>query len=374
MEFDEVRPTTSRGARADGGLSRRDALRLGAGAGFGMFSFLHGAPGVGLAAQQPAPSTPARPNPNFPQVPSWNTELRELAPNVYAYIQAGGPGRDNVSVSNAGMIVGDDGVMVIDTLTAPMHAKNFIAAIRKVTDKPFRRVINTHHHADHVNCNQYFMPAEVVAHPYCRDEVLKMVPGPALWPRREGWADGTEPRLIVPPVTTFENRMTYHYGQTVVELIFMGPAHTYGDIVAYLPQHRILFAGDIAFYYVAPFAQNAHVTSWLQTIDRIMQMDVQTIVPGHGPIGGKRELAEMGEYFVVLKREARMRFDARMSPGRAAADISMGRFDNWIGPERIVMDTVRLYAEFSGTLVPSVDVEGNLKATEEYNAIRASRR
>lgn len=277
-------------------------------------------------------------------------------------------------MSDAGVIIGDDGVMVIDTLTAPLHAANFISAIRKVTDKPFRHVVNTHHHGDHVNGNQYFMPAEVVAHPYCREEVLKIVPGPALWPKRDGWAEGTEPRRIVPPVTTFENKMTYHYGKTVVELIFMGPAHTYGDIVAYLPQHKIMFAGDIAFYYVAPFAQNAHVTKWLETIDRIMKMDVETIVPGHGPIGGKNELAEMGEYFVVLKREAKKRFDSAMSPGRAAADIEMGKYDNWIGPERIVMDTVRLYAEFSGTLVPAMDAEGTRKATEEYNVIKASKR
>lgn len=357
------------------GLSRREALRLGAGAGLGMLSLLGGEfGGPPLSAQGLPAGIPPAPNPNFPQVPSWNTELREIAPSVYAYIQAGGPGRDNVSVSDAGIIVGDDGVMVIDTLTAPIHAEKFIAAIRKVTDKPFRHVINTHHHGDHVNGNQYFMPAEIVGHPYCREEVLKMVPGPALWPKRDGWAEGTEPRRIVPPVTTFENTMTYHYGKTVVELIFMGPAHTYGDIVAYLPQHKILFAGDIAFYYVAPFAQNAHVTKWLETIDRIVKMDVETIVPGHGPIGGKNELTEMGEYFVVLKREAKKRFDAGMPAGRAAADIGMGKFDNWIGPERIVMDTVRLYAEFSGILVPSVDVEGNRKATAEYNVIKASKR
>src|SRR5262245_11899601 len=75
-----------------------------------------------IAAQSPAPSP--RPNPNFPQVPTWNTEFRELAPNVYAYIQAGGPGRDNVSVSNAGLIVGDSGLMVIDALgRADAHAR-----------------------------------------------------------------------------------------------------------------------------------------------------------------------------------------------------------------------------------------------------------
>ena len=357
-------------------LNRRDALHLGIGAGVAAWSVLGGRTTLAASAQQTASEQPGAPlpiNPRFPQVPSWNTELREVAPSVYAYIQAGGPGKDNVSVSNAGVIVGDDSVMVIDTLTAPMHAKQFIAAIRKVTDKPFRHVINTHHHGDHINGNQYFMPAEIVAHPYCRDEVVKQVAGPALWPKREGWADGTEERRIVPPVTTFENRMTYHYGNTIVELMFMGPAHTYGDIVAYLPQHRLLFAGDIAFYYVAPFAQNAHVTKWLENIDRIMKMDVQMIVPGHGPIGGKPELAEMADYFVVLKREARSRYDARMSPGLAAADIRMGKFENWIGPERIVMDTVRLYAEFAGTLTPDVDVQGNQRATIEYTAALAAR-
>src|SRR4051794_31106582 len=121
------------GSAATNWLSRRDALKLGARVGLGALPFL--SDGLAFAAQSQAPqgATPARANPGFPAVPSWETELRELAQGVYAYIQAGGPGRDNVSVSNAGIIVGDDGVMVIDTLTAPIHTKNFISAIRKVT-------------------------------------------------------------------------------------------------------------------------------------------------------------------------------------------------------------------------------------------------
>ena len=76
-------------------------------------------------------------------------------------------------MSDAGLIIGDDGLMVIDTLAAPMHAKRFIDAIRRVTDKPFRHVIITHHHGDHINGAQYFDGAEIISHSYCRDEDLR---------------------------------------------------------------------------------------------------------------------------------------------------------------------------------------------------------
>lgn len=324
---------------------------------------------VAFAAQVPATSV-TRANPNFPQVATWDAEVRELAPNVFAYIQAGGPGRDNVSVSDAGFIVGDHSVLVIDALAAPKHTKAFVEAIRRVTDKPFRHLINTHHHSDHVNGNQYFPGAEIVGHPYCRAEVIKMVPGPPQWPKREGWSDGTEDRLILPPTTTVDGTVTYYYGNTVVEVRPMLPAHTWGDMVVYLPQHRILFAGDIAFFYVAPFCQNAHPTRWIEWCQTIERMDVTTIVPGHGPIGGKSELAEMRGYLELLKSETRKRFDARVPPGQAAAEISLGKYDNWIGPERIVMDTVRFYHEFAGTLVPDVDTQGNQRALEIYNTAK----
>jgi hypothetical protein len=103
-------------------------------------------------------------------------------------------------------------------------------------------------------------------------------------------------------------------------------------------------------------------------------MDVDTIIPGHGPVGGKKELAEMAEYFRVLKVEAKKRHDAKMSAGEAAADIKMGKFDNWMGPERIVMNTVRLYDEFNGTLTPDIDNENTKRAIAEFNSIKAGKK
>lgn len=355
------------------GLSRREALARVAGAGLGMISALNFTRGMArVSAQIPVVTNPPSPDPRFPQAPTWKTELRQLAPNVFAYIQGGGPGQANQGVSNAGVLVGDDHLTAIDATGAPFHAKAFIAAVRGATGgKPFRRLINTHHHGDHVNGNQFFGSLDIVSHPYCRQEVVKAVATtPARWDKREGWADGTEERRLVPPTMTIEGRTVYHDGDLQAEVQFAGPAHTYGDLMVYLPKYKILFASDVAFYYVAPFAHNAHVGKWLEATDRIMKMDVDTIVPGHGPIGGKKELAEMAEYFRTLQREVRKRYDAKMTPGRAAADIKMGKFDNWIGPERIVMNTVRLYNEFKGTGGPDFDVQGTQRATDEYNAIK----
>jgi glyoxylase-like metal-dependent hydrolase (beta-lactamase superfamily II) len=141
--------------------------------------------------------------------------------------------------------------------------------------------------------------------------------------------------------------------------------------MAYLPQHKILFAGDVAFFWVAPYANNSYITKWIETCDKIAGWDVDVIVPGHGPIAGKKELAEMANYFRVLGVEARKRYDAKMTAGAAAAEIRLGRFDNWVGPERLIMDTVRWYQEWDGTLTPDYDANRVREATIEYNAVKA---
>jgi glyoxylase-like metal-dependent hydrolase (beta-lactamase superfamily II) len=195
-----------------------------------------------------------------------------------------------------------------------------------------------------------------------------------LWPKREGWADGTEPRKILPATQTFDGNLTFHIAKTEVRIMPMLPAHTYGDLVMYLPEHKLLIAGDVGFFYVAPFCQNANPSNWISICDRIAGMDVERIVPGHGPLGGKQQLAEMADYLRLLRVEAKKRWDKKMTAGQAAADITLGKFDNWIGPERIIMDTDRFYMDFEKRLVPDMNVQGIRNATQEYNAIKANKK
>jgi cyclase len=357
-------------------MTRREAIaRLGAGLGF--LSMLRGSP-ASAQANLPMPVMTPRGDPNFPIPTGWKTEFLKLAPNVYTYIQAGGPGLgDGSGDSNAGVIVGDDHLMVIDTLGQPLRVDYLKAQARSmIGNKPFGRVVDTHQHADHVGGNQFFVPAEIVSHPFCRETVITMkseLPPDAKFPKRDGGAYGTEPRVLIVPDTTFTDKMTYYYSGTPVELSHPGVAHTWGDLIAYVPEHKILFAGDLAMANIIPFAHQGHVTQWIDALNKVLAMDIDVVVPGHGPVGTKQQLVDTREYFVLLKREARKRFDAGMSPGKAAADIRLGKFDNWLGSSRVLLNTFRLYCEFDGSITPMLDVERMKRATEEFNGILKAR-
>ena len=133
--------------------TRRDIARLAGLAGLGTWLLPEAAlAGVGQGGRTPA---------TVAVIPSWPTDLRRLEPDVYAYTQASGPGVDNASLSNAGMIAGPAGLLAVDTLGPPIHAKAFKAAAETATRKTFGRVINTHHHRDHTNGNCFFASAEI---------------------------------------------------------------------------------------------------------------------------------------------------------------------------------------------------------------------
>jgi cyclase len=349
-------------------LTRRMALQRLAAAGVGGFGLLHAQDSRAQFGGELKP--PPAPDPKFPPVAAWESLVQEVAPGAYAFIQGGGPGKDNMGVSNCGFVVGPEGVLVIDTTWAPLHAMALRAAIRKVTDKPFRHVVITHRHADHFNGTQYFPGAEVISHPLVREQILREEKGPPLWPRIPGKAEGTEPRKIIVPSLTFEGKLTLQYGSMPIEFLQFVPAHTYGDTVVYLPQHGVMWLGDIGFFHVAPWLHESNPSQWIETCKQIEAMPVKTLIPGHGPIGGKAELADMRGWMELLKKETRLRYDRGMSVGAAAAQIRLGRYDNWVGPERLLMGVQRFYQEFRGQLTSEMDTGALDQGARDYNASR----
>src|SRR5690606_33535436 len=219
-------------------------------------------------------------------IPEWDTELVELADGVFAYTQATG----GFCISNAGFIAAGEESVAIDALFSPRMTQAFQDAVKKVAPSPVRSLINTHHHVDHTLGNALFPDAVIVAHAKAREEIARNG-----YPRQRlvataPWFDEELPDEVPIrlPSVTFDTRLTMHAGDHRLELLHAGHAHTVGDILVHLPEQRILFAGDVCFFYVTPLAFEGNIPGLVTALHAIESMgDVDTIVPGHGPIGDK---------------------------------------------------------------------------------------
>ena len=150
------------------------------------------------------------------------------------------------------------------------------------------------------------------------------------------------------PTTTFETELTRTVGAKTVHIMHVGPAHTPGDALVHVPADKTVFTGDILFIEGHPIMWEGPVGNWIAACERIMAMDVETVVPGHGPITDKRGVAAVRDYLAYVRDEAEKRFDAGLTAFDAARDIDMSDYDAWGDGERFVVNVATLYREFSG--------------------------
>jgi glyoxylase-like metal-dependent hydrolase (beta-lactamase superfamily II) len=256
------------------------------------------------------------------------------------------------------LIVGASAAVAVDALMVPSMTRRLVAAIKKTTRKPVDRLINTHHHLDHTGGNRFFRPATIIATDKCRAELAPgFPPVPLLQRFMPAFAREFPALRMALPTVTFGDRMVLHDGDREIRLWHPGTAaHTAGDATVFLPKERVLFAGDIAFHYVTPLAFQGHVGHWIKAADRLLAYEADVIVPGHGPIGTKRDLRLMRDYLALVRREAKKRFDAGMPPGAAAEDIKLGVYASWREPERILPNVMRCYQEFRDEADEPLDI------------------
>ena len=137
-------------------------------------------------------------------------------------------------------------------------------------------------------------------------------------------------------------------GDKPVHLIEVGPAHTRGDVLVHSPVDRVVYTGDILFIEGTPVMWEGPVANWIKACLLIEDMDVDLIVPGHGPITDRHGVAKVRHYLQYVHDQARARYDAGMSAFEAARDIELAEYSSWSDPERIAVNVDSLYREFSG--------------------------
>lgn len=267
--------------------------------------------------------------------------LEEVADRVFAYVQPPG----GWCLNNAGLVVGDGATVLVDTAATEYRARALRAAVqRHVPDGP-EYVVNTHFHGDHIFGNSLFLPhATVVAHERTRADAAAAGLGLCgLWPDVD-W--GT----VVPalPTLTFRDGLTLRVGGLSVELLRIGPAHTAGDVVAWVPQRRVLFTGDLVWSGVTPYILMGSVEGSLRALAELRSLGATTVVPGHGAPGGP-ELFDRTEEYLRWLRDLAVRGAAEgLSPLQVARGADLGAFAKLLDSERLVGNLHRAHAELEG--------------------------
>jgi glyoxylase-like metal-dependent hydrolase (beta-lactamase superfamily II) len=206
------------------------------------------------------------------------TSFHKLSRNCYAFTAEGDP--------NTGVIVGDDGVMVIDTQATPLMARDVLRHIRRVTTKPVKFVVLTHYHAVRVLGASAYKPREIIA----SEATLGLI-------RERGAQDmkseiGRFPRLFrgadtIPgltwPTIAFKGELTVMLGKLEVRIIHAGAGHTAGDTIVWVPSQRVLFSGDLVEYEAGVYTGDAHLEEWPQTLEKLRALNPKALVPGRGP-------------------------------------------------------------------------------------------
>jgi cyclase len=283
--------------------------------------------------------------------------LVQVGENTYAFLQPDG----GWGWSNAGLIIGPQEAILVDTFFDLAKTQELLDAVRSVTDRPIRTVVNTHHNGDHCWGNQLVEGATVVGHQECRAGLLTSATPSMLSSFAQGQQNGVGAYLkkafdpfdftgisLVPPAVTFEDKLSLHLGESEIRLEYFGPCHTLGDIVAWVPYDRVLFAGDLAFIGSTPLVWEGSLVNWISTVESLLALDPMAIVPGHGPITDAAGLRAMQAYLEHVVSEGAKLKEKGLTPGEAAREIDIDPYTDWKDPERLVLNLMRLWLELDG--------------------------
>ncbi|MCE1243089.1 MBL fold metallo-hydrolase [Oryzomicrobium sp.] len=209
------------------------------------------------------------------------TTFTQLSEHCWGYTAEGDP--------NAGVIITDEGVLIVDALATPVMAGRLIAEIRKVTDKPIKHVVLSHYHAVRVLGAAGYKPEgleqiiasqgtyELIVERGAQDMQSEYERFPRLFQAFESIPGLTWPTLV------FKDEMTLFMGGVEIKVMHLGPGHTKGDTVVWVPSEKVLFSGDLVECEAACYTGDAQLEEWPATLDAIAALGAEKLIPGRGP-------------------------------------------------------------------------------------------
>jgi cyclase len=298
-----------------------------------------------------------------------DARLEDLGGGIFAYVQPDG----SWGLSNAGLVCDGDESLLIDTLFDLALTQRMLDTM--VAAAPSARqidtLVNTHANGDHCYGNELVGNARIIASSASAEEMNAVTPtvmaamlkgaddlgraGEFL--RRAFGAFEFEGITLTPPTQTFDGRLDLHVGNYQVELLEVGPAHTRGDVIVHVPEASAIFTGDILFIEGTPIMWEGPVANWIDACDKIVALEPEVVVPGHGPLTDIKGALAVRDYLVYVRDETRKRFDAGLTAREAALDIKLGDFSAWLDSERIAVNVHTLYREFGDQSTPPGPLE-----------------
>jgi glyoxylase-like metal-dependent hydrolase (beta-lactamase superfamily II) len=287
--------------------------------------------------------------------------LHEVADGVFAYLQPDG----TWGWSNAGLVAGDGASLLVDTLFDLHLTKQMLDEMQPVTgSRPITNLVNTHANGDHCYGNQLVAGdgVDIVSSTRAAAEMEEVTPGTLHGMVTADLGDTLNTYVrrifgpfdftgidVAPPNRTFDGELQVQVGDRAVELLEVGPAHTAGDVIAWAPDARAVFGGDILFIGGTPIVWAGPVSNWVAALERILALDPAVIVPGHGPLAERSDVEALADYFRLIDREAGARADAGMEVVDATNEVDRlideSPYAAWTDRERICINVDAVYRE-----------------------------
>lgn len=236
-------------------------------------------------------------------------------------------------MSNAGFVVTDEGVVVLDALGTPVLGEQLIAEIGKITDRPIKLVVVSHYHADHYYGLQAFKERgiEIWAHK-AGEAILNSEEAQArLEQRRADLFPFVDERTVPVAADRWldDDGAEIRLGGVTLRVIYVGPTHSPDDVVLHVVEDQVLFAGDLLFRGRVPFVGNANTREWLKALDRLLELDAKILIPGHGAVSKnpQADLVMTRDYLRFLRTELGKAVEEMKSFDEAYADIDWSAWE-----------------------------------------------